>query len=116
MNHGNSNKNDNPHHLYLIWDRKEDNLYKYGISDTPIEEEDGLSSRVRDQVYHLNLPENWLRFTGRILIKDIPNRKLAKKLETEHIQAYIEKHGRRPRGNPLRRKSRFDQPFPDEKE
>ena len=115
MKHGNSNENNNPHHLYEIGDRKEDDVYKYGISDKPIEEEDGLSSRVRDQVYQLNLPENWLRFTGRILIKNIANRLLAKELEREHIKSYVEKNGKRPRGNPARRKSRFDQTFPEKK-
>lgn len=113
MGHGNSNKNDNPHHLYEIWDKKEDDVYKYGISDKPIEDEDGLSSRVRDQVYLMNLPENWLRYMGRILKRDIPNRILAKQLESEHIEAYFNKHGKRPRGNPLRRKSKFDQTLPD---
>jgi len=87
-------------------------VFKYGISDKPIEEEDGLSSRVRDQVYLMNLPEKWLRFMGRILKTEIPNRILAKQLEKEHIEAYVEKHGKRPRGNPPRRKSRFDQTLP----
>lgn len=107
--HGNSNKNKKPHHLYEINDRKEDDTYKYGISDKPIEEEDGLSSRVRDQVYQLNLPENWLRFKGHILHKKIAGKILAKNLEKEYIEAYIKKYGRRPKGNPPRRKSRFDQ-------
>ena len=53
-------------------------MYKYGISDEPIEVEDGLSSRVRDQVYQMNLPENWLRYIGRILIRDIADRIMAK--------------------------------------
>jgi hypothetical protein len=30
---------------------------------------------------------------------DIPGRKEAKRIESEHIQAYKEKHGQRPRGN-----------------
>ena len=78
MGHGNSNQNDKPHHLYEIWDKKEDDVFKFGISDKPIDEEDGLSSRVRDQVYLMNLSENWLRFFGRILKRDIANRILAK--------------------------------------
>lgn len=114
MAHGNLNTNKKPHHLYEIWDKKEDDVFKYGISDKPIDEEDGLSSRVRDQVYLMNLPENWLRFVGRILKRDIPSRVLAKKLESEHVAIYEAKHGRRPRGNPSRRKSRFDQTLPDE--
>mgnify|MGYP003875475615 CR=1 FL=1 len=114
MDHGNSNNNDNSHHLYEIWDKKLDDVYKYGISDEPIEVEDGLSSRARNQVYQMNLPENWLRYIGRVLIKDIANRILAKVLEDECVNAYIEKHGKRPRGNPPRRKSRFEQTLPDE--
>lgn len=113
MDHGNSNNNHNAHHLYEIWDKKLDDVYKYGISDEPIEVEDGLSSRVRDQVYQMNLPENWLRYIGRILIRGIANRILAKVLEDEHVDAYVEKHGKRPRGNPPRRKSRFEQTLPD---
>ena len=75
--------------------------------------EDGLSSRVRNQVYQMNLPENWLRYIGQILIKDIANRTLAKSLEDEYVDIYITKHGRRPRGNPKRRKSKFDQTLPE---
>lgn len=114
MSHGNSNTNNNPHHLYEIWDRKRDDVYKYGISDGPIEEEDGLSSRVRDQVYQMNLPENWLRYIGRILERGIANRVLARALENEHVEAYTAKHGKRPKGNPPRRKSKFEQTLPDE--
>lgn len=51
------------------------------------------------QVNFLNLGVNWLRFFARILVLDISDRKKAKRLETEHIQNYKKKHGRRPRGN-----------------
>lgn len=42
--HGNSKKNEKPHHLYEIYDRGRDDLFKYGISDKPISK-DGLSCR-----------------------------------------------------------------------
>lgn len=58
MPNRNSNDNDGDHHLYGIWDKKEDDLFKYGISDDPIEE-DGLSDRVREQVYSLVGSDMW---------------------------------------------------------
>lgn len=109
--HRNSNQNDGPHHLYEIWDKGEDELFKYGISDDAIEA-DNLSDRIRDQLYFLNLSAGWVRYIGRIIQKDITGRILAKQLEEEHIQAYLEKHGVRPRGNPPRRKSKFDPLYP----
>ena len=48
MFHGNANKNDLPHHLYAIDDLQEEEEFKFGISDDPIEK-DGLSKRSRDQ-------------------------------------------------------------------
>ena len=47
--HRNSNQNDEPHHLYEIWDEQESEVFKYGISSDPIES-DGLSKRTREQV------------------------------------------------------------------
>lgn len=111
--HGNSNQNNNPHHLYEIWDKQEGEVFKYGISDKPIET-DGLSGRVREQVYLLNLAVNWLRYLGRILIYDIPNRLKAKELEQQYIDDFESENGVWPRGNPLRRPSRFEQNLPDE--
>lgn len=109
--HRNSNQNDGPHHLYEIWDKGEDELFKYGISDDTIES-DNLSDRIRDQLYFLNLSAGWVRYIGRIIQNDIKGRILAKQLEDEHIQTYLEKHGVRPRGNPPRRKSKFDPIYP----
>lgn len=40
--HRNSNQNDGPHHLYEIWDEQEEEVFKYGISSEPIEQ-DGQS-------------------------------------------------------------------------
>ena len=41
--HGNSNKNSKPHHLYEIRDSEDDDIFKYGISHYPIGE-DGYSN------------------------------------------------------------------------
>lgn len=70
--HGNSNKNNKPHHLYEIRDSVDDEVFKYGISHDPIDE-DGYSKRMRTQVDFLNLGVKWLRF--RILLFDIPGKK-----------------------------------------
>jgi hypothetical protein len=96
--HGNSNKNQKKQHLYAIYDKEKDNLFKYGISHDPIDA-DGLSDRVRDQVRFINLAVDWLRFYGKILIANIPGRERAKRIETQFIDAYREKHGSNPRGN-----------------
>jgi hypothetical protein len=96
--HGNSNKNQKPHHLYEIRDSIDDDIVKYGISHDPIGE-DGYSKRMRTQIDFLNLGVKWLRFFGRILIKNIPGRRTAKRIEREHIKAYEKKYGHKPRGN-----------------
>ena len=96
--HGNSNENDNDHHLYEIWDSEEKKVYKYGISDDPIDD-DGLSKRLRTQLALFNNLVNWVRFIGRILIQKIPGRRKAKEIETKHIKGHEEKYGERPRGN-----------------
>jgi len=43
--HGNSLKNDKPHHLYEIHDKEDGELFKYGISHDNIDE-DGISNRL----------------------------------------------------------------------
>ena len=96
--HGNSNQNNKPHHLYKIHDTETDNILKYGISDNPIGK-DGLSKRIRIQLGQLNLGAGWLRYFGKILMRNIAGRTKAKKLEKEHIDAYKKKFGRKPRGN-----------------
>ncbi len=65
--HGNSNENDNDHHLCEIWDTEENKVYKYGIPEDPIDD-DGLSKRLRTQLALFNNLVNWVRFIGRILI------------------------------------------------
>lgn len=96
--HGNSLKNPNPHHLYEIEDTEEKTTFKYGISDDPIEA-DGLSKRLRNQVNFVNLVVGWVRFVGRILVKNITGRQQARQIEDQYIDEYIQKHGNRPRGN-----------------
>ena len=96
--HGNSIDNDEPHHLYEIKDVQENDTFKFGISHDPLEA-DGLSRRLRDQINLYNVVVGFVRFFARILIKNIPNRKEAVRLEKEKIQAYKEEHGRKPRGN-----------------
>ena len=97
--HGNSLYNSNLHHLYEIRDKKENDIFKYGISDDPIEE-DGLSKRLRIQINYLNLVVNEERFEGEVLITNIKGRKKAKELENLYIDTYRSKNGRNPRGNP----------------
>ncbi|MEZ4886722.1 MAG: hypothetical protein R3E32_18485 [Chitinophagales bacterium] len=97
--HGNSLDNPNLHHLYEIHDKKENEIFKYGISDDSIED-DGLSKRLRDQLNNMNLVVGWERFEGKILITDIAGRKKAREIEDSYIERYRTKHGRNPRGNP----------------
>ena len=96
--HGNSNKNNKEHHLYGVYDSEEDDLFKYGISDKPIEE-DGYSSRMREQVDYLNRAVGWIRFFAKVLIKGIMGKGQARKIEDEHVDDYRQKYGRNPRGN-----------------
>ena len=96
--HGNSLKNTDPHHLYEIRDIQEDDTFKFGISQEPIEA-DGLSKRLRDQISLYNVVAGFVRFFARILIKNIPNRVDALRIEKKHIQDYKDKQGRKPRGN-----------------
>lgn len=96
--HGNCLENSKPHHLYEIKDTQEKDIFKYGISADPVEE-DGLSKRLRKQVNFMNLVTGFIRFVGSILIRDIEGRQKALDLEDKYIGAYFEKHDRNPRGN-----------------
>jgi URI fold toxin 2 len=98
MSHRNSNENMDLHHLYEIVDTVEEDTFKYGVTWEPIDN-DGLSNRTRSQVAYLNRIYEWVRFFGRILIKDIPGKKAAREIETKHIKDYELKHGRKPKGN-----------------
>ncbi len=97
--HGNSKANDNLHHLYDIFKRSDRDTFKYGISDDPIEEEDGLSAKAREQVEEMNLAAEYDKFGAETLLKDIPGRREALKIERAYIDAYYEKYGRNPKGN-----------------
>ena len=56
--HGNSKRNEKEHHLYSIYDKEENDVFKYGISDKSIGE-DGYSKRMREQVDYLNRAVGW---------------------------------------------------------
>lgn len=99
MAHKNSNQNMEPHHLYEIVDKVDEDTFKYGISCEPVGA-DGMSGRMRKQINYLNRIYEWVRFFGRILIADIPGKRNARRIEREHIEAYEKKHGRKPKGNP----------------
>ena len=96
--HGKSLKNDKPHHLYQMDDLKQEEVFKYGISDDPIEA-DGLSKRLRDKLDLMNLIVGYIRFVGKIIMKRINGRKEALKIEDRHITDYEKAKGKRPRGN-----------------
>ncbi|MBL7795851.1 MAG: hypothetical protein JNJ90_05040 [Saprospiraceae bacterium] len=96
--HGNSNKNQKEHHLYSIYDKEENDVFKYGISDKPVGD-DGYSKRMREQVDYLNRAVGWLRYFAAILIRGIIGKSKARQIEDEHIEAYREENGRYPRGN-----------------
>ncbi len=99
MAHKNRNDSEERHHLYEIVDKIDDDTFKYGISCEPISKKDGMSKRMRVQLRFANLLSDWARFFTRILIKDIPGRKEAKRIEREHIKDYKDKNGKRLRGN-----------------
>ena len=96
--HGNSNQNTNLHHLCVLDDAEENDIFKYGISDKPIDA-DNYSSRMREQVDYLNRAVGWYRFSGEILIRNIKGKREARKIEDAYIVAYKKKYGRNPRGN-----------------
>ncbi len=102
--HGNKKSNRRTYHLYQIIDTQEEDVFKYGISSDSINEGDQLSKRVRDQVNLFNRVVGFARFVGAILVRAIKGRKKAEELEEEYIQRYRKDKGRRPRGNPPRRK------------
>jgi hypothetical protein len=96
--HGNSYKNSKPHHVYVIFDKQEDDIYKYGISHDPIEA-DGFSARFRDQLDLYNRIAGWQRFYAEILYYDIEGRLKARQIEQQLIRDYKVLHRRRPMGN-----------------
>ena len=101
--HGNSKDNKDSQHLYEIRDKETDALFKYGISAGPIGA-DGLSKRMRSQLTLYNLVAGWKRYHAHILVYDISDRMTALALEDAYIEAYKQQFGRRPIGNPEKRK------------
>ncbi len=89
--HGNSLENNKPHHLYQIEDLEEKQVFKYGISDNSIDE-DGLSNRVRNQVKLFNRIVGWVRFIGKVLIKNIDGREKAREVEDQYIKRFRDKY------------------------
>jgi hypothetical protein len=96
--HGNSRDSKLSHHLYEIRDKKNKGVYKYGISGDPLNE-DGSSPRAEEQVSLFNTIVAWARFFARVLLRDIPGRNLARKMEDQYIEDYRKQHGHYPRGN-----------------
>lgn len=96
--YGNSNDNEDVHHLYGILDKEDNDLVKYGISSDPIGD-DGLSDRVRNQVNLFNAIAGTLRFIGKIILTGIKGRKEAKDIENKYIDDYKKEHGQKLRGN-----------------
>ena len=95
--HRNSDENDELHHIYVIIDKTDNSIFKYGISCGVIK--DSLSKRMRIQLRNLNVIDDWTRFFARIIVFDIEGRLEAKRIESEYIEAYKLKYGQRPRGN-----------------
>ncbi len=96
--HGNLKKNPKPYHLYGIFEKSTDDLLKFGISGGKFGK-DGLSKRPRRQVLLFNIGAGFLKFVARILLFNIPGRAEANRIEREHIEAYLKKHGHKPPGN-----------------
>ena len=96
--HRNSYENQEDHHLYVIMDKQEEDIFKFGISSDPIDD-DGLSDRIRKQLNLYNVVVGFVRFFAKILIIGIKGRPKARKIEDECIAAYEKKYGRKPRGN-----------------
>jgi hypothetical protein len=55
---------------------------------------------LRNQLKLFNLVANAIRFVGRILVRNIPGREPAERLEDDYIEDHVKKYGKRPRGNP----------------
>ena len=96
--HGNSLDNFNLHHLYVILKKEDGDTFKYGISDDPIEA-DGLSERVRRQVFEMNRAAEYDKYAAQILLTDIEGRAEAARIERTFIDDYYYKNERNPIGN-----------------
>ena len=106
--HGNAKKNPKDYHLYEIKDKKTNDTFKFGISGEPIENKDGLSKRVREQINWANLIAGWIRFFGIILIQKIMGNEKARKEEDKVLEDYYDNNDRYPPGNRDRKRSLKD--------
>jgi URI fold toxin 2 len=73
-------------------------FFKYGISDDPIEA-NGLSERVRKQVFEMNRAAEYDKYAAQILIPHIEGRIEAIRIEKMFIDDYFIQNGRNPHGN-----------------
>jgi len=96
--HKNALDNEEPHHLYEIFDKQEKEVFKYGISCDPLGK-DGFSYRIRRQLKLLNLAAGWIRYFARIILENIPGCRKAEEIEDEYMNAFEKEKGRLPRGN-----------------
>lgn len=80
--------------MYEIVDKVDDATFKYGISCETIGK-DGMSYRMRKQINYLNRLYEWVRFFGKILQKNIPGKKEARRIEREYIDNFEKMHGRK---------------------
>jgi len=96
--HSNLHNNQNIHHLYIIYDYKDRAIFKFGISDKPVNTSKS-SSRLDSQITLFNRVNGTERFRGRIISYPIYGRLKARELEDERIREFIDKYQRFPRGN-----------------
>lgn len=96
--HRNDKRNQDDHHLYGIFDKEREGLYKYGICGRPLNK-DGSSPRANEQVKLFNRVVGWARFFAKVLLTKINGRAKADNIEDEHVEAYEKKHGHKPPGN-----------------
>ncbi len=96
--HGNSRENDALHHLYEIYDKEREDVYKYGICGDPLRR-DGSSPRAKVQLRDFNRVAGWFRFLATVIVKNIPGRAKALEIEDQYIAEYEAKNGSKPPGN-----------------
>ncbi len=97
--HANNNDSMLPNHLYQIDDQLHGDVFKYGITADPLPEDGSLPARPKYQITLYNKVARWLRFTGKIIMRNIKGRAKAKEIEQQLIDEYTKKHGRPPVGN-----------------
>ena len=101
--HGNSYQNEEQHHLYEIRDKMTREAFKYGICGDPLRP-DGTSERAEKQASLFSRIAGWTRFFAVILWAGIAGRAKARQKEDGYIEAFREKYGAYPPGNPDHKK------------